>query len=57
MTTDAKDGPWVVVIGDLFDGFDMFGPFETWDAANEWADAEPDVAGFFRLGKPEKTAA
>jgi hypothetical protein len=54
MTDDlVEEGrPWVVVIGNFSDGFDIFGPFETWDAASEWADAKIDVARFVLLQKP-----
>lgn len=55
MSTDdagTKDGPWVVVVGDLASGFDIVGPFATWAAADEWADPMMDIAGFFLLEDP-----
>lgn len=49
---EYEKGPWMVVIGTLWDGFEFYGPFKDWDAANNWADGEVDVAGFIVLKEP-----
>jgi len=50
---DDAQGPWIVVTGDLAIGFEYFGPFETWQAATDWADGMTDIAGFFLLQNPD----
>ena len=55
MTDELKEpgGPWAVMIGTFGNGFELFGPFETWDAASEWADPMMDVACFFLIQTPQ----
>jgi hypothetical protein len=48
-----KRGPWVVVIGTLWQGFRILGPFKDLNAAETWADDEPDAQGFCVLEEPE----
>jgi hypothetical protein len=51
---EHEDGPWVVVVGTLWDGFEIVGPFRSWDAASEWADPMMDIAGFCVLKEPSE---
>jgi hypothetical protein len=38
---EGEDVPRIVVcVGNPFNGIDLYGPFEHWDDANEWAERE-----------------
>jgi hypothetical protein len=49
---EARDR-FVVVVGDPASGFELFGPFEDYEAAEHWADGRPDTWTIHLL-PPEK---
>lgn len=48
----ADEGPWVVVTGQVGDGFEFTGPFTSYDTACEWAGGLAEASSVERLHLP-----
>ena len=47
MSKTEPDEMWIVLVGNIIEGYTAHGPFPTWEEASGWiSETEPDYSGY-----------